>query len=138
MDRTHDRVATPWRAQYVRERRTRAAAHRDGHVPEGRTHAQAVATTDRDQGRKPLGKNTPRTGGVPAEEATNLQMQEEPCPGKRQVDNRAPIGTTHRSRTVLAARTRGGALPAAEVNLQDATHPTMGPQPEMGEMWQEH
>jgi hypothetical protein len=138
MDQTHNRPETPWYAQCAREPRTRAAAHRLAHVPEGRTHAQTMAATDRDEGRKPLGKNPPRTGGLPAEETTDLQRQEELCPGKRQAGNRAPVGTMHRSRTVLTARTRGRAPPAAEVNMPRAINPAMGPQAKTGEMWQEH
>jgi hypothetical protein len=80
MDQPHHRPATPWHAQYACEPRTREAANRYAHVPEGRTHAQTMATTDRDEGRKPLGKNPLWTGGVPAEEATGLQTQEEPSP----------------------------------------------------------
>src|SRR5919108_2663431 len=81
------------------------------------THAQTMAATDQDEGRKPLGKNPPRTGGVPAAETTDLQMQEKRCPGQRQVSARAPVSPMHGSRTVLTARTHGRAPPAAEGHM---------------------
>jgi hypothetical protein len=72
MDQPHHRPKTPWYAQCVREPHTRAAAHRKAHVPDGRTHAPTVAATDRDEGRKPLGKNPLGTAGVPTEETADL------------------------------------------------------------------
>jgi hypothetical protein len=72
MDQTHNRPKTPWYAQGAREPHPRAAANRNAHVPEGRTHAPTVAATDRDEGGKPLGKNPLWTGGVPTEETTDL------------------------------------------------------------------
>jgi release factor family 7 len=101
------------------------------------TWAWAVAATDRDEGRKPLGKHTPQTGCVPAEEATDLQMQEELYPGKRQVGDRAPVGTMHGSRAVLTARTHGRAPPEAEVKRQPAINPVMDQQAKAGEVRQE-
>ena len=137
MDQTHDRPITPRYAQGAREPRARTAAHREAHVPEGRTHAQTVAATDRDEGRKPLGKNPLRTGGVPTEETADLQVQDQRGPGQRQVGHRASVDTMHRSRTVLTARTRGRAPPAAEVNMPHAIHPAMGPQAKAGEVRQQ-
>jgi hypothetical protein len=52
MDQTHNRPKTPWYAQCARELHPRAAANRDAHVPEGRTHAQTMTATDRDEGRE--------------------------------------------------------------------------------------
>jgi hypothetical protein len=77
MDQTQNCPTTPWHAQYAREPRTGTPANRYAHVPEGCTHAQTVAAPDRDEGRKPFGKNPPRTDRVPTEEATDLQMQDE-------------------------------------------------------------
>jgi hypothetical protein len=74
MNQTHHRPETPGYAQGAREPHTRAAAYRKSHVPEGRTHAQTIGATDRDEGRKPLGKNPLCTGGVPTEETTDLQV----------------------------------------------------------------
>ena len=105
-------------------------------MPEGRARAQTMAATDRDEGRKPLGKNPLRTGGVPAEETTDLQRQDQRGPGQRQVGHRASVKTMHRSRTVLTARTHGRAPPAAEVNMPHAIHPAMGPQAKAGEVRQ--
>jgi hypothetical protein len=137
LDQTHHRPETPWDTQAAREPCTRAAAHREAHVPEGRVHAPTMAVTDRDEGRKPLGKNSLRTGGVPAEETTDLQMQDKPSPGQRQVGYRTPVGTMHRSGAVLTTRTRSRAPPAAEVHMPPAMHPARGPQTKMGEVRQQ-
>jgi hypothetical protein len=72
VDQAHNRPVTPWDAQGAREPHSRTATHRQAHVPEGRTHAQAVAATDRDEGGKPLGKDPLWTGGVPTEETPDL------------------------------------------------------------------
>jgi hypothetical protein len=93
MDQTHHRPKTPWHAQGVCEPHPRAAAHRNTHVPEGRTHAQTMAAIDGDEGRKALSKHPPQTGGVSAEKAPDLQIQEKLCPGQRHVGNRAPVDT---------------------------------------------
>jgi hypothetical protein len=91
MDQTHNRPKTPWYAQCAREPHPRAAPNRNAHVPEGRTHAQTVVATDRNEGRKPLGTNPLWTGGVPTEETADLEVQEKLCSGQRQVGNRAPV-----------------------------------------------
>jgi hypothetical protein len=50
-----------------------------------------VAATDRHEGGKLLGKNPPQTGGVPAEEATDLQMDEHPGPRDGYVSDSPPV-----------------------------------------------
>jgi hypothetical protein len=137
MDQPHHRPVTPREAQHLREPCAGTAAHREAHLAEGRTHAQTVAPPDRDEGRKPLGKNPPRTGRVPTAEAPDLQMQDELGPGQRQVSDRAPVDTMHGSRAVLTARTRGRAPPATEVNMPPAMHPAMGPQAKAGKVRQQ-
>jgi hypothetical protein len=72
VDQAHNRPVTPLDAQGAREPHSRTAANRQAHVPEGRTHAQAVAATNRDEGGKPLGKDPLWTGRVPTEETANL------------------------------------------------------------------
>jgi hypothetical protein len=126
MDQTHNRPVTPWDAQGACKPLTR---------PEGRIHAQTVPATDRDKGRESLGKNPPRTGRVPAEETTDLQVQDKHDPAQRQVGNGAPVGTMPRSRVVLTARARGRAPPAAEVNMPPAIHPAISPQAKAGKVW---
>jgi hypothetical protein len=105
MAEAQDRPATPWHAQGVPEPRPRTAAHRETPVPERRTHAPTVAATDRDAGWTPLRTNPPPPGGVPAEDATDLQRQEALDPGTRQGGNRALGETMPGSRPVPAART---------------------------------
>jgi hypothetical protein len=95
-----------------------------------------VAATDRDEGRKPFGKNPPQTGRMPAEKAADLQMQEELYPGKRQVGDRAPVGTMHGSRAVPAARTHSRTLPNTELEMQDAFDLIVCPQAKAGEVRQ--
>src|SRR4051812_35358249 len=64
-------------------------------------------------------------------------MQEKRCLGQWQVGHRTPVDTMHRSRAVLTARTRGGAPPAAEVNMPHAIHPAMSPQAKAGKVRQQ-
>jgi hypothetical protein len=72
MDATQDRPATPWEAQRVCEPRASTAANRYVHSASGGTNAYTMTATDGDEPRKPLSENAPRTGHLPAEEATNL------------------------------------------------------------------
>jgi hypothetical protein len=137
MDETHHRPVTSGDAQRMREPGAGTAAHRQAHVPEGRTRAQTMAATGSNKGRIPLGKNALRTAGMSAEETTDLQMQEKLRPGNRQVGHRAPVDTVHRSRAVLTARTCGSAPPAAEVNMPYTILPAMGPQAKAGEVRQQ-
>jgi hypothetical protein len=137
MDQTHNRPVTPRHTQGAREPHPRTAANRYAHVPEGRTHAPTVAATDRDEGRKPLGKNPLWTGSVPTEETADLQVQDKRGSGQRQVGHRALVETMHRARTVLTLRTHGRAPPAAEVHMPHAMHPAMGPQAKAGEVRQQ-
>jgi hypothetical protein len=137
MNQTDKRPVTPREAQGAREPPTRAAAHRQAHVPEGRPHAPTVAATDRDEGRKPLGKNPLWTGRLPTEETADLQVQDQRGPGQRHVGHRAPVGTMHRGGAVLTARTHGRPPPAAEVNMPYAMHPAISSQAKAGEVGQQ-
>jgi hypothetical protein len=57
MDQTHHHREIPGMPR-ASEPHTRAAAHRNAYVPGSRTHAPTVAATDREEGPKPLGKNS--------------------------------------------------------------------------------
>lgn len=66
--------------QCAREPYPCAAAHRNAHVPEGRTHTQTMAATDRDEGRKPLGNNPLWTGGMPTKKRRTCRCKKSVAP----------------------------------------------------------
>jgi hypothetical protein len=123
MDETHNRPVTPREAQLMREPHTGTAAYGEAHVPEGCADAPAVAATDRHKGGKLLGENTPQTGGLPAEEATDVQMQEDRGPRDGPVGDRAPVRAMHRGGAVPTAWTYRGTPPGPEVEMPDAMNP---------------
>jgi hypothetical protein len=107
MDDAQDRPATPREAQGACEPRASTTTNREAHSAEGGTNAYAMTATDRDEARKPLGENAPRTRRPSAEEATHLQMQEDPSPRDGQVGDRASVGTMHCGGAVLTTWTCG-------------------------------
>ena len=123
MDETHNGPVTPREAQRLCEPCAGTAAHREAHLTESRTHAQTVAPTDRNKGRKPLGKNPPQTGGVPADEATDMEMNEHLGPSDGHVGDRPPVRAVHRGGAVPTAWTRRGTPPGPEVEMPDAINP---------------
>ena len=97
-------------------------------------HAQTVAPTDWNESGKPLSKNPPRTRGVPAEEATDLEMNAHLGPRDGQVGDRPPVGAMYRGGAVPTAWTHRGTPPGPEVEMPDAFYPMMCQEEKRGQV----
>jgi len=104
---TPDRSTTSREAQCAREPRASATANRAAHAAEGCTETDTMTATDGDEASKPLREHAPGARRPSAEDATNLQRQEDLSPSDGQVGDRAAVGTMHRGGAVVTIRTCG-------------------------------